>query len=434
MNRTISLFLALVMTFALAGIASAEGETPTFVISEETAAPGETVRVTISIQNNTAISSVQLVPQYDHDVLEWTAVEQGDYVGTWNPRIDRGFVNWFGESGHNVSYDGVFATLVFTVKSDAAAGDYEVTVTYDPDDVFDQDEENVHFDVQAGKVTVTGDTSAAFTGHKLLLSSEIGVQFRVTVPAKTDTNGWYMRFDFSDGRSSATQPIGDAEKEGSTTYWFTAFVNPLELADTITATLYCNGNTVVNSYSAMTYFDSARSTLSGSANVINVVNALQDYGHYLLASGWSDGKKHAAIKAATGSLNIETAKAGVSGMAAVKELNNTGVSDATVELTLDSRTQINVIVKLDKGVTMASEKGFYTALPDGRFRLSSAKIGPKNLLDVWTVSIKTSKGTAKVNASAMSYVYAVLNDGGFSKAQQQAMAAFYFYCLAAKAY
>ncbi|MBQ1821559.1 MAG: hypothetical protein II117_08160, partial [Clostridia bacterium] len=84
MNRTISLFLALVMTFALAGIASAEGETPTFVISEETAAPGETVRVTISIQNNTAISSVQLVPQYDHDVLEWTAVEQGDYVGTWN--------------------------------------------------------------------------------------------------------------------------------------------------------------------------------------------------------------------------------------------------------------------------------------------------------------------------------------------------------------
>ena len=156
MNRTISLFLALVMTFALAGIASAEGETPTFVISEETAAPGETVRVTISIQNNTAISSVQLVPQYDHDVLEWTAVEQGDYVGTWNPRIDRGFVNWFGESGHNVSYDGVFATLVFTVKSDAAAGDYEVTVTYDPDDVFDQDEENVHFDIQAGKVTVLG--------------------------------------------------------------------------------------------------------------------------------------------------------------------------------------------------------------------------------------------------------------------------------------
>ena len=186
MKKVISLFLALMMAFALAGTASAEG-TPTFVVSEATAAPGETVRVTISIQNNTAISSVQLVPQYDHDVLEWTAVEQGDYVGTWNPRIDRGFVNWFGESGHNVSYDGVFATLVFTVKSDAAAGDYEVTVTYDPDDVFDQDEENVHFDVRAGKVTVTGEEPTTPTFVISEATAAPGETVRVTISIQNNT-------------------------------------------------------------------------------------------------------------------------------------------------------------------------------------------------------------------------------------------------------
>nr|MCR5611442.1 hypothetical protein [Clostridiales bacterium] len=109
MKKILSIFLVLAMTFGLMGtvLAQPRSEAPTFVISEEEAAPGETVRVTISIENNPGIASIQLEPQYDSNVLEWTDVEQGDYTGTWNPRVDRGYVNWFGPSGHNVDFDGV---------------------------------------------------------------------------------------------------------------------------------------------------------------------------------------------------------------------------------------------------------------------------------------------------------------------------------------
>ncbi|MCR5611627.1 MAG: hypothetical protein K6F68_07375 [Clostridiales bacterium] len=156
MKKTIGLLLVLAMTFALAGAALASGSVPTFVISEETAAPGEEVRVTVSIKNNTAVASIQIEPQFDHTFLEWIGVEQGDYTGTWDPRIDRGFLRWFGPSGHNVSFDGVFATLIFKVSESAPSGDLTVTVTYDEDNVFNQDDDNVYFAVRPGKVTVSG--------------------------------------------------------------------------------------------------------------------------------------------------------------------------------------------------------------------------------------------------------------------------------------
>ena len=69
MKKLMSFLLALVMVFGLMGSAPAEGA-PTFVISEATAAAGETVRVTISIENNPGVCSIRLYPQYDADVLE----------------------------------------------------------------------------------------------------------------------------------------------------------------------------------------------------------------------------------------------------------------------------------------------------------------------------------------------------------------------------
>ena len=309
-----------------------------------------------------------------------------------------------------------------------------MTVTYEEDNVFDENDDNVHFDVRAGKVTVTGDTPAAICGHRLLLSSEIGVQFKVVASAQTNVAGWYMDFSYSDGRAGVTQRIGEAEKASDTAYWFTAYINPLELADTITATLHCGDKTVTDTYSAMTYINTARTKLSDHENVIGVIDALQDYSHYLLATDWTDGRNHAAIKAASSSVSIEAARTGVAGMAVRNSLENTGVSETTFSLTLNSKTQIDVFAKLENGVTITAEKGSYTALSDGRYRFSTPKIGPMNLGSAWTIAIQTSRGTARVNVSAMSYVHAVLNDGGFTKAQQQAMAAYYFYYRAAAAF
>ena len=212
MKKIISLLLVLVMTFALVGTTSAEGSTPTFVVSEETAAPGDTVRVPINIQNNTGVASIQLSVHYDDSVLEWIDVEEGEFHSlSWYPRLDNGYFAWF-NGVHNVEEDGLFATLVFKVKEDAPAGDTPVTVTYEEDDVFDENDENVYFDIQAGKVTVLGpayyligtmtdwQVNEAYkfvenpnaTGEYMLDTTlAVGDEFKAVSATGTTTNTWY---------------------------------------------------------------------------------------------------------------------------------------------------------------------------------------------------------------------------------------------------
>ena len=50
--------------------------------------------------------------------------------------------------------DFVLATLNFTVKSDAAVGDHNITLSYNADDVYDISETNLPFEIVNGKITV----------------------------------------------------------------------------------------------------------------------------------------------------------------------------------------------------------------------------------------------------------------------------------------
>ena len=50
--------------------------------------------------------------------------------------------------------DFVLATLKFTVKSDAAMGDHDITLSYNADDVYDISETNLPFEIVNGKITV----------------------------------------------------------------------------------------------------------------------------------------------------------------------------------------------------------------------------------------------------------------------------------------
>ena len=53
----------------------------------------------------------------------------------------------------NVSGDFIFVTLEFTVAEDAT-GELPITITYNPDDVYDMTEENIDFDIINGAINV----------------------------------------------------------------------------------------------------------------------------------------------------------------------------------------------------------------------------------------------------------------------------------------
>ena len=163
LKRPLSLFTAIAMmlttTFSALPV-MAEG-VPTFAVSSATANPGDTVDVTINIENNPGIAGATITVDFG-DALSLTGIPDA-YVGGGSltgpqsyPVTKSAKLVWFNFS--NISKDGRFATLTFAVSENAIEGTYPIRVEYEADDVSDQDGNNVTFQVSNGSITI---------GHKL---------------------------------------------------------------------------------------------------------------------------------------------------------------------------------------------------------------------------------------------------------------------------
>ncbi len=276
-----------------------------------------------------------------------------------------------------------------------------------------------------------------WSGAQMLLSSEIGVQFRIQVPENIDISGSYMTFAISDGRKS-TVPIAEASDLGNGYYLFSCYINVLELADTIKATYHFgNGRSIERNYSATEYIESVKELYSDNENLITLVNALLDYGYYLQQSGWSDGKTHVAITPVKMLVADDVLAASEATVVYrfSKDLSNSGIADVKYSLVLNSKTMIGVYFKPEIGEVITTEGGTVLNISgETYYQFNTAKIGPANLGKTYEISASTSKGTGTVRVSAMSYVDNALNLGNANDEQKLAMTAFYYYFKAANEY
>ena len=165
LKRQLSLFTAIAMMLVSvfgAMPVMAEG-VPTFAVSSATANPGDTVDITINIENNPGITSAAMDVKFpDELTLTGVTLERNTYTGPFNgpqsfPVKNSARLNWANGLA-DTDTSGLFATLTFAVSDTAAEGTYAITVTYDPDDVFNVAEDNIDFHVSNGSITI---------GHKL---------------------------------------------------------------------------------------------------------------------------------------------------------------------------------------------------------------------------------------------------------------------------
>ena len=282
------------------------------------------------------------------------------------------------------------------------------------------------------------------TNHMLVLSGEIGVMFRVHFPANFDPTNCRMDFAVEDGRTSSMAYADAKTIEGSDDRYFTCYINALELADNITATLtFGDGETRTDSFSAMTYIEYVQENMTDNTKLLDLVNALQDYGYYLQNSTWTDGTDHTRITAPVNELTyerMETAAQDVMFYGFMSNLGESGIESVLLSLTLNAETRINVFVKPRDGVTITTPGSIQTTI-DGEtyYQFQSLKLGAGALGDTRSFNIETNAGKAAlVVASAMSYVRIVLNSYGyhteFANNDKNAMAALYYYFKCANAY
>jgi len=130
---------------------------PQFRVSNKEAKRGSTVEVTVALKNNPGIASIILSLTYDTDALTLTEVVYNTAIGgqtvqpqNMNSPVKLYWINGFADA----EGDFVLVTLKFTVNSNAALGDHDITLSYNADDIYDISETNLPFEIVNGKITV----------------------------------------------------------------------------------------------------------------------------------------------------------------------------------------------------------------------------------------------------------------------------------------
>ena len=146
------------MDLTVTALYTKDAAAPTIIISKAEAKAGDSgVQVTVAVKDNPGIASMRLVVSYA-DVLTLTGIEYNSQIGGMS-QLPQSYdspviLNWFNGTS-NTEGDWVFATLTFDVSDSAAAGEYDITLTYDPENVYDISETNVTFAVVNGSISVS---------------------------------------------------------------------------------------------------------------------------------------------------------------------------------------------------------------------------------------------------------------------------------------
>ncbi len=158
MKKLFACLLALILIVTMLPISAMAVAAPTIVVDTKTAARGRNVDVNIALQNNPGIISMKLSIEYDTDALELVARKNGDafFPLNYSQSLDAMpyIANWVDSLNPDNEANGTFLTLTFRVKDDAEEGEYPITVSYNPDDVYNSAWTNVDFKIVGGSVNV----------------------------------------------------------------------------------------------------------------------------------------------------------------------------------------------------------------------------------------------------------------------------------------
>lgn len=156
-KKSFVLFLAVITTLCMTVSLAFASNEMALNVSSATVAPGETAEITLSLENNPGLASAKVIVSYD-SYLTLTGVRFPS--GVWsnqsavtpykNPQIIS-VLNPLSNVVGNVT----IATLTFKVAENAPNGyTANIALTYDEDDFFNVDYDNVPFVVNEGAITV----------------------------------------------------------------------------------------------------------------------------------------------------------------------------------------------------------------------------------------------------------------------------------------
>ena len=271
--------------------------------------------------------------------------------------------------------------------------------------------------------------------HSLVLSGQIGVNFKMTLPEEKRPSGSYMEFKVSgkDGETTRVN-LSDATKLEDGRYQFTCYVNSIQMADTITATYHYGTETYQETYSVKEYIETlVANAESFDSKTVALGKAIADYGYYAQKAlsqqnGFTvgAGKDHEEMihynNAPNTNINLSQYTHTVTGVPST-------ITKVTRSLLLDSKTSIRIYCTVTdrftvpSSVTIDNVRTNMVKEADGRYTVTIPSISAHLLGTNYVVKI----GNMTVTTSALAYVKEMLASASFSADMKNAAAALYQY-------
>ena len=342
--------------------------------------------------------------------------------------------------------------------------------------------ENGSFTMPAFNVTVIATfkeltAEPEFKTHALALEGKIGVTFFMDLSGLNDDEkaASYMTFAITGASPLPDDPVpfdADNMNGNGTYYGFTCYVTSIQMADTITATFhYGDGQTVSEEYSIKQYIETFEDMESQfDETTVALVHALADYGHYVQAfladyKGWelsqdgyyiSEDGNYAEMDtfySDSSTYNYRTIANELRYKAINREFKDENIVKAPYTVIFDSDTAIRVFFKPAAGFngnvsatldSMNSNETYLERGSDGRYMVEIANIPAHLLGETHVIHVYTgdncfstdTDGFTRVDVSAMSYVYGILTSAAYADnhAAKAGVASLYAYWQAAQAY
>ncbi len=178
-----ALFIAILL-LAMGAVAQGTGSEAAIVLTGGSNYAGETVEVTVALENNPGIVSAQLYIAFDESFMTLEEVKDAGLLEGANhrPNLNAPYpLSWVNDSAtSNFTVNGTIATLVFRLD-DQAEGSTDVTVSYSQDmGIYNKDLKDVSFETKGCTVSVGEPAAPAPTDLSEFEYSLSGTEMTIT--------------------------------------------------------------------------------------------------------------------------------------------------------------------------------------------------------------------------------------------------------------
>ncbi|MBR2100109.1 MAG: hypothetical protein IJ927_02115, partial [Eubacterium sp.] len=128
-----------------------------FVASNVSSKAGKEISIEIYIEENPGITSLSIDVAYPEGLTLVSVTDEklfGSGFSKGKLNSNPIALSWYKSDSSNDDSTGLFATLTFAIDEELPVGDYPIEITFDPDNIFDNEFNNVEFDVENGNVNI----------------------------------------------------------------------------------------------------------------------------------------------------------------------------------------------------------------------------------------------------------------------------------------